>query len=172
MTVKSLQTITLPRSLKEIGIRVFYGCNRLLSVGFADGYATDITMGDVWRMYQPFICYYPYGCQKIEREAFGGCLRLQEITIGSNVDTIEDAVFSGCNQLQLIKDIKDLMLKLMLRIMILHFESIGNVKETLQLRNIYCEWQYKEHSKVNIGCTSNKDGYYYTTYVEKRLFCT
>lgn len=47
------------------------------------------------------------------------------------------------------------------------FESNGNVKETLQLRNIYCEWQYKEHSKVNVRCTPNKDVSYYVTYVEK-----
>ena len=109
----------------------------------------------------------PMGVRKIEREAFGGCLRLQEITIGSNVDTIEDAVFSGCNQLQLIKGYKGSYAETYAKNNDIAFESIGNVKETLQLRNIYCEWQYKEHSKVKIGCTSNKDGYYYTTYVEK-----
>lgn len=109
----------------------------------------------------------PMGVRKIEREAFGGCLRLQEITIGSNVDTIEDAVFSGCNQLQLIKGYKGSYAETYAKNNDIAFESIGNVKETLQLRNIYCEWQYKEHSKVKIRCTSNKNGYYYTTYVEK-----
>lgn len=164
---QKLQTITLPRSLKEIGIRVFYGCNRLLSVGFADGYATDITRGMFGECISLSSVIIPMGVRKIEREAFGGCLRLQEITIGSNVDTIEDAVFSGCNQLQLIKGYKGSYAETYAKNNDIAFESIGNVKETLQLRNIYCEWQYKEHSKVNIGCTSNKDGYYYTTYVEK-----
>lgn len=164
---QKLQTITLPRSLKEIGIRVFYGCNRLLSVEFADGYATDITRGMFGECISLSSVIIPMGVRKIEREAFGGCLRLQEITIGSNVDTIEDAVFSGCNQLQLIKGYKGSYAETYAKNNDIAFESIGNVKETLQLRNIYCEWQYKEHSKVKIRCTSNKNGYYYTTYVEK-----
>lgn len=164
---QKLKSIVLPSSLNDVGQNIFSGCNRLSTVTFADSYSNNITWGMFRDCTSLSSVIIPEGVRTIEGEAFRGCLRLQEITIGSNVDTIRDAAFNECDSLKTIHGYTGSYAETFAKNNGFIFESTGNVKETLQLRNIYCEWQYKEHSKVNVRCTSNKDGYYYTTYVEK-----
>ena len=109
----------------------------------------------------------PDGTKQIMSRAFYGCTKLKEIYIPQSVDYIDRNAFDECDNLKIIKGYTGSFAETFAKNNGFIFESNGNVKETLQLRNIYCEWQYKEHSKVNVRCTPNKDVSYYVTYVEK-----
>lgn len=163
----SLSKIMLPATIKNIEGEAFNGCKRLTTVDFEDGFSCNIGQ-DMFRNCDNLeTIEIPNGVKYIGSNSFANCKKLSEITIPSTVTSIYNNAFSGCNSLQTIKGYKGSYAETFAKNNGFIFESNGNVKETLQLRNAYCEWQYKEHSKVNIGCTSNKDGYYYTTYVEK-----
>lgn len=109
----------------------------------------------------------PDGTKQIMSRAFHGCTKLKEIYIPQSVDYIDRNAFDECNSLKTIKGYTGSYAETFAKNNGIDFDSIGNVKETLQLRNAYCEWQGKEHSKINVRCTPNKDVCYYVTYVEK-----
>ncbi|WP_455504610.1 leucine-rich repeat protein [Clostridium sp.] len=164
---QKLKSIVLPSSLNDVGQNIFSGCNRLSTVIFGDGYSNNITWGMFKDCSSLSSITIPVGVRIIEGEAFRGCLRLQEVTIGSNVDTIRDAAFNECDSLKTIHGYTGSYAETFAKNKGIDFEPIGEIKETLQLKNVYCEWQGKEHSKVNVRCTPNKDVSYYVTYVEK-----
>lgn len=163
----SISKIMLPATIKYIEGEAFNGCKRLTTVNFEDGFSCDIGQDMFKNCDNLEAIEIPNGVKYIGSNSFANCKKLSEITIPSTVTSIYNNAFSGCDSLQTIKGYKGSYAETYAKNNGFIFESNGNVKETLQLRNAYCEWQYKEHSKVNIGCTSNKDGYYYTTYVEK-----
>ena len=163
----SLTEVNLPSSLNNQPYMLFSGCLRLEKVKFGEGFSNVISQ----RMFENCESLKSIelvnGVQSIEASSFEGCTELAEITIPQSIGRIDESAFSECNKLQLIKGYKGSYAETFAKNNGFTFESIGNVKETLQLRNVYCEWQYKERSKVNVRCTSNKDGYYYTIYVKK-----
>lgn len=163
----SLQSITLPATIKSIEEGTFRGCIRLSSLIFEDGFNAAIPYSFLKNCRNITSIIIPNGVHQISSTAFENCTKLKEITIPQTVMSIYENAFSGCNKLMTIKGYTGSYAETFAKNKGIDFESIGNIKETLQLRNIYCEWQYKEHSKVNVRCTSNKDGYYYTIYVKK-----
>ena len=163
----SLEEINIPTYLNNEPDMLFDGCIRLKKVNFAKNYNGSISQRMFRNCSDLESIEIPDGTKQILWKAFYGCTKLKEIYIPQNVDHIDRDAFDECNSLKTIKGYKGSYAETFAKNNGFTFESIGNVKETLQLRNIYCEWQYKEHSKVNVRCTSNKDGYYYTTYVEK-----
>lgn len=162
----SLEGCTLPTTLTEIGNCAFDQCERINNIVIPDGIRI-IKTGTFQNCLNLNNITLPKNLESIGYGAFENCIRLQEITIPPSVTNIDRGVFDGCDNFQLIKGYTGSYAETFAKNNGFKFDSNGIVKETLQLRNIYCEWQYKEHSKVNIGCTSNKNGYYYTTYVEK-----
>ena len=70
----SLQSVSLPEGITEIGEDAFYGCSNLTAINF------------------------PSGLQKIGREAFNSCA-LQEALLPEGLQELGDGVFSGCGQL-------------------------------------------------------------------------
>ena len=163
----NLSKITLPATIKNIEGEAFNGCKRLTTIDFEDGFSCDIGQDMFKNCDNLAAIEIPNGVKYIGSNSFANCKKLSEITIPSTVTSIYNNVFSGCNSLQTIKGYKGSYAETFAKNNGFTFESIGNVKETLQLRNIYCEWQYKEHSKINVRCTPNKDVCYYVTYVEK-----
>ena len=163
----SLKKVVFPASVRSIEEGAFKGCIRLTDVTFKDGLLWAIPYSlfkDCSNIKELVI---PNGITQIRSTAFENCTKLEQITIPSTVTSIYENSFSGCNNLQAIKGYTGSYAETFAKNNGIKFISIGKVEETLQLRNIYCEWQYKEHSKVNIRCTPNKDVSYYVTYVEK-----
>lgn len=74
----SLSTITLPNSIKSIGIGAFYDCDTLKSATL------------------------PTGITKISKLAFYHCGFLQNVTIPQSITQIEEAAFAYCSKLATI----------------------------------------------------------------------
>lgn len=163
----SLQSITLPATIKSIEEGTFRGCIRLSSLIFEDGFNAAIPYSFLKNCRNITSIIIPNGVHRISSTAFENCTKLKEITIPQTVMSIHENAFSGCNELMTIKGYTGSYAETFAKNKGIDFESIGEIKETLQLKNVYCEWQGKEHSKVNVRCTPNKDVSYYVTYVEK-----
>lgn len=163
----SLQSITLPATIKSIEEGTFRGCIRLSSLIFKDGFNAAIPYSFLKNCRNITSIIIPNGVHQISSTAFENCTKLKEITIPQTVMSIHENAFSGCNELMTIKGYTGSYAETFAKNNGIDFDSIGNVKDTLQLRNAYCEWQGKEHSKINVRCTPNKDVCYYVTYVEK-----
>lgn len=71
-----LRSVSLPSSIKEIGVAVFEGCSSLAKVVLPD--SIDI----------------------IRSRSFAGCISLESITIPSLVERIEDEAFADCELLE------------------------------------------------------------------------
>ena len=163
----NLSQIMLPASIKYIDGEAFNGCKRLSTVTFEKGFSCDIGQDMFKNCDNLEAIEIPNGVKYIGSNSFANCKKLSEITIPSTVTSIYNNAFSGCDSLQTIKGYTGSYAETYAKNNGFTFESIGNAKETLQLRNAYCEWQGKEHSKINVRCTPNKDVCYYVTYVEK-----
>ena len=164
---QSLEEINIPTYLKNEPYMLFSGCARLRKVNFAKNYNGSISQRMFSNCSDLESIAVPDGTKQIMSRAFYGCTKLKEIYIPQSVDYIDRNAFDECDNLKIIKGYTGSFAETFAKNNGFIFESNGNVKETLQLRNIYCEWQYKEHSKVNVRCTPNKDVSYYVTYVEK-----
>ena len=71
----SLQSVTIPNSITNIGYSAFMGCSSLTSVTIPD----SVT--------------------RIESQAFANCSSLTRATTGNSVTSIEDKTFMGCSSL-------------------------------------------------------------------------
>lgn len=72
---RDLLSVSLPSSIKSIGISAFEDCDALLSVDMSD----DITI--------------------INQQAFKGCTSLKEIYLPKGISSIESSVFENCSSL-------------------------------------------------------------------------
>ncbi|MCR4758833.1 MAG: leucine-rich repeat protein [Oscillospiraceae bacterium] len=82
---KRLMDITIPYTVKEIGMRAFENCANLTDVRF------DYNMDDEPQLY------------KIDSYAFNNCRKLENISLPSSLDMIEEGAFSRCDALTEIK---------------------------------------------------------------------
>ena len=146
---------------------LFNGCARLRKVNFAKNYNGSISQRMFSNCSDLESIAVPDGTKQIMSRAFHGCTKLKEIYIPQSVDYIDRNAFDECDNLKIIKGYTGSFAETFAKKNGFTFDSIENVKETLQLRNAFCEWQGKEHSKVNVRCTPNKDVCYYVTYVKK-----
>ena len=162
----SLEGCTLPTTLTEIGNCAFDQCERINNIVIPDGIRM-IKTGTFQNCLNLNNITLPKNLESIGYGAFENCIRLQEITIPPSVTNIDRGVFAGCDNFQLIKGCTGSYAETFAKNNGFKFDSNGVIKETLQLRNISCEWQSREHSKVNIRCTPNKNVSYYITYVKK-----
>lgn len=118
-----LKEISLPANVKTIGYGVTSGCNNLekITIDGRNKYYKVVNNCIVTRQNDVKLdeknadyCSVIVGCKEskipidtnikhIERYAFKDCLGLKEITIPSNIAKIDQAVFSGCRDLECIK---------------------------------------------------------------------
>ncbi len=95
---KSIKTVTIPDSVKTIGVYAFQFCNSLTDVTIPDGIKT---IGD----YAFYYCEsltdvtIPDSVKTIGDSAFSNCTSLTDVTIGNSVQTIGNSAFSGCSSL-------------------------------------------------------------------------
>ena len=97
--VDNVETVTLPRTLKEIGNAAFAGCKALKEVVVSEAAtaskATAVTFGKVQRV----ATRAADDGMRIGERAFADCPVLTTITIPATVTTIGDNVFNNCARL-------------------------------------------------------------------------
>ena len=75
----SLETVQLPRTLRELGVSAFAGCTALRRV------------------------FLPAGIARIRKSCFDGCVQLEEFEIPVSVTSIGEWAFRGCTALQRVR---------------------------------------------------------------------
>jgi len=95
----SLESVTIPDSVTEMGKSAFKGCKALSSVVLSGCLKNigDETFKDCYKLSSISI---PNRVQTIGREAFSNCYALKSISIPNNVTSIGEAAFKSCNFLE------------------------------------------------------------------------
>lgn len=96
-----VESITIPASVKEIGIEAFYNCENLRKVTFAEGSglkkikAGSFCKTEIERM------FIPRGVEEIQENAFLECKNLKEVVFEkeSTLKTIGKEAFRNCSSL-------------------------------------------------------------------------
>ena len=96
----SLTSITIPNSLRSIGINAFHGCSKLTSITIPVS-VTSINRGAFYGCSSLTSVTFPENSQLISifDEAFYGCSKLTSITIPVSVTSISERAFYGCSSL-------------------------------------------------------------------------
>ena len=98
---KKVSAITLPDSVKEIGLETFEGCSNLISINLPDGIQSieKSTFNDCAKIKSIII---PDSVTAIGAGAFSRCKNLQDIIIPDGVVSIESGTFYECEKLRSI----------------------------------------------------------------------
>ena len=111
----SIKNITMPKSLKSIGMDVFYGCNSIDSVYITDLAAwCNIDFNDEDSNPMVYSDLYingvlatdiviPDGVEEIKKYSFKSCESITSVTIPDSVKTIGNYAFSYCKALAELK---------------------------------------------------------------------
>lgn len=95
----SLIEFTLPKSLKEIGYKAFWNCNKLRKIVINEGLET-IGDGAFMQCTELAEVTIPNTVKEIRTEAFYGSLKLKSINIPNSVEKIGDRAFRYCTGLK------------------------------------------------------------------------
>ena len=91
----SLQSITIPNSVRNIGNHAFSSCYPLQNITIPNS-VTSIGNGAFnWCKFLQSVTI-PNSVTSIGDEAFSGCISLQSVTIPNSVTSIGDEAFNGC----------------------------------------------------------------------------
>ena len=93
-----LRSITIPNSVKSIGLRAFWGCSSLTSITIPNG-VESIEYGTFWGCSSLTSITIPNSVKSIDVDAFWGCSSLTSITLPNSVKSIGLSAFQGCNSL-------------------------------------------------------------------------
>ena len=96
---ESLQSITIPNSVKSIGNRAFYECKSLQSITIPNS-VTSIGKGAFSTCVSLQSVTIPNSVKSIGNYAFRNCESLQSVTIPNSVTKIGNEAFWGCDSLQ------------------------------------------------------------------------
>ena len=107
---KTLSSISIPGSIKEIPNQTFKGCTSLTKVEFGDGVEKigDAIFDGCTSLTTVTI---PKSVKEIPNQTFKGCSSLTTVEIEEGVEKIGDSVFEGCSKLESIiipKSVKEL----------------------------------------------------------------
>ena len=95
---ETLESVTIPESVTEIGYSAFRGCAKLTSVTIPAG-VTEIGGSAFYGCANLTSVTIPAGVTEIGEEAFSGCAKLTSVTIPEGVTEIERSAFDGCKKL-------------------------------------------------------------------------
>ncbi len=91
----SLETVVLPKGLKEIESGTFDGCTSLKSIAIPDG-VTEIGSNAFLSCTALETVEMNEQLTVVGRKAFSGCSNLKSVTIPDTVETVEKSAFEGC----------------------------------------------------------------------------
>ena len=97
-----LQSITIPTSVADIGKEVFSGCTRLESVTFAEGTSKLATVKNKAfnKCTSLETITFPDGCATAFTDVvFSGCTNLTSVTFGDKTASVSEGAFTGCTSL-------------------------------------------------------------------------
>ena len=106
----SLESITIPKTIKEIGLMAFEGCSQLKTISVeienTSFSATDNILYDkgqstvlLCAAQKEGICTLPKTVVKIANSAFSGCTKITKVILPDNLNTIESYAFYECSSL-------------------------------------------------------------------------
>lgn len=92
------QIVSIPKSVKTIGLRAFEGCNSMKTANMVSGLEVigDMAFDSCYGMTAITI---PNTVKTIADNAFNGCSAATSLTIGQSVETIGENAFKGCVKL-------------------------------------------------------------------------
>lgn len=94
----SLQSITIPDSINEIGSNAFYNCDSLQSIILPKN-LKGVLYGTFYKSALTEITI-PESVTDIDRKAFGNCVFLTKVTLNRGLEGIDGAAFEGCISLR------------------------------------------------------------------------
>lgn len=95
----TIESITIPGSVKKIGARAFEACRQLASVVLPESIDT-LENGTFLRCWNLTDIHLPQNLTSIKDGVFWECHSLESITLPSKIKTIGKDVFLGCKKLQ------------------------------------------------------------------------
>ena len=94
----SLTEVTLPSTLDTIPLGAFYGCEKLVSVKFAEE-GLEVVGNQSFQKTALTKMALPEGVESVGNYAFMDCAVLAEVSLPSTLRTLGDGVFDGCSVL-------------------------------------------------------------------------
>ena len=95
----SLETVTLPQSLKSIGNMAFHGCTSLRETVFGEN-LEEVGAGAFSRCTSLVSLTLPKYCKRIGYKAFSGCSSLRSAVLPETLAEIESEAFKDCTSLE------------------------------------------------------------------------
>ena len=95
----TIESITIPDSVKKIGARVFEDCRQLVSVILPESIDT-LENGTFLRCWDLIEIHLPESLTSIKDGVFWECHSLESIKLPANIKTIGENAFLGCKKLQ------------------------------------------------------------------------
>jgi len=104
---KGFTSIKIPSSVKSIGYEAFYGCDNVTTIVVGDNESqeanTVIGQRAFYECTNVDSVFLGSNIEKIDKEAFYDCKKLERIIIPNSVNSIGTHVFLGCENLESVK---------------------------------------------------------------------
>lgn len=99
----AFETVEIPASVEKINQSAFYGCNKLMSITFAEDGSLSYIGPYAFSCSVLESIELPSGLKTVGDHAFESCSKLVEVVIPQSVTTIANGAFMSCQSLQSVQ---------------------------------------------------------------------